>query len=164
MRREREGLTIVEALIAIVVLGVGIVSLVQLQATALRSTALAEQIRTVTQVAEAELEWRRHTALDSVDCVSFRPEWISDCSVATSRLGTNAFLVTVYVAGREAEVELSTFRTGQLYVGGLVSDMELIADEEGDVGDADGGHEDDPGVDAPCLNPNPAGICPGGPG
>lgn len=55
MRSRRNGLTLVEVLIALVVLGVGVAAAAQMQAASLRFSRQAEQIKTATQIAEAEV-------------------------------------------------------------------------------------------------------------
>ena len=168
-KHRRYGLSLVEVLIALAVLGIGIVSLVQLQGSALRFTASAEQIRTVTQVAESELEWRRRTTVASPTCVTFRPDWIETCTVTRTPIGTNAFEIAVNVVGRQASVQLSSFQTGQTYVGGIVSQVNIPIEptEPGDPSDptdpTDPSDPEDPlpPPPAPCVNPQGREIpCP----
>ena len=157
MRKPSEGLTLIEVLVALAVLGIGIVSLVQLQGTALQYTANAEGIRTVTQVAESELEWRRRTSERSTTCVTFRPSWIDECTVTLTELGTNAFEVTVNVSGRQSSAQLVSFQTGQSYVGGILTEFATLPDEDED-GPSDPTDPTDPTdpvepPPAPCVNP-----------
>ncbi len=73
----------VEVLVAVVVLAVGIIALVQLQAASLRHTAQAESINRVTRLVRGELEWQRQTALEpaSLDCSSLVPGDFVGCEV-----------------------------------------------------------------------------------
>src|SRR5690554_1261671 len=61
--RRLQGLTLVEVLIALTILGVGLVAAAQLQAASLRFTSQAELMKTSTQLAAGEVEWRRQTEL-----------------------------------------------------------------------------------------------------
>ena len=174
-KHRRYGLSLVEVLIALAVLGIGIVSLVQLQGNALRFTASAEQIRTVTQVAESELEWRRRTTVADPNCVTFRPDWIETCTVTRTPIGTNAFEIAVSVVGRQASVQLSSFQTGQTYVGGIVNQVSIPippsepsepsdpTDPADPVDPTDPTEPEDPlpPPPAPCVNPQGREIpCP----
>ncbi len=77
------GTTLVEVLIAVMVLAIGIFALVQLQATSLRHTAQAESINRVTRLVRGELEWQRQTALEpaSLACSSLIPGDFTSCTV-----------------------------------------------------------------------------------
>ncbi len=57
----RRGVSMIEVLVALVVLVVGIFSAVQLQAIALRNTSIADAINRTTRVVRSELEWQRFT-------------------------------------------------------------------------------------------------------
>ena len=64
MTNRRSGLSLIEVLIAMVVLLVGVFAAVQLQAISLRNTSLADAINRVTRVVRSEIEWQRYTSLD----------------------------------------------------------------------------------------------------
>lgn len=85
MRRSRsDGLTLVEVLIAIVILTVGIFALAQLQAASLRATATAEAINSTTRFVRGELERQRQSAVAPVfgeTCSADLPEGITSCVV-----------------------------------------------------------------------------------
>lgn len=57
------GLTLIEVLIAIVVLAVGVLAAAAMQTTALRASNDARAIQGVTKIAEAEIEFRRQIDL-----------------------------------------------------------------------------------------------------
>lgn len=77
------GITLVEVLIAIVVLAVGIATLVQLQANSLRHTTLAQALNETTRLVRGELEWQRQTALapGDIECSYLIPDGFSSCTV-----------------------------------------------------------------------------------
>lgn len=180
MRSRRNGLTLVEVLIALVVLGVGVAAAAQMQAASLRFSRQAEQIKTATQIAEAEVEWRRQTELelgDDLDCASYRPDGY-DCVVDVepcNAVGTEltltcayglvspvAYRITVDVAPPNGNAfSLSTITTGT-YVTGVVGTGETAepptppAEPEPDP--------TDPPVEPPakpCVkwHPNKEGVC-----
>ncbi|MDZ7707498.1 MAG: prepilin-type N-terminal cleavage/methylation domain-containing protein [Trueperaceae bacterium] len=76
-RRARSGaFTLIEVLIALVVLGVGVMAAVQLQATSLRASSQAEGIQDATLVADAELDFRLQMSLSpvtSANCLAPSP-------------------------------------------------------------------------------------------
>lgn len=78
-----KGITLVEVLVAVVILIVGIATLVQFQGTSLRNTALAEAINETTRLVRGELEWQRQTALvpGDIECSYLIPEGFDSCSV-----------------------------------------------------------------------------------
>lgn len=81
--RGASGITLVEVLIAIVILAVGIFALAQLQAISLRATAQAESLNRVTRLVRGELEWQRQTALEptSATCSALVPDDFDSCTV-----------------------------------------------------------------------------------
>lgn len=132
------GLTIIEVLIALVILGVGVAAAAQMQAASLRFSKQAEQIKTATQVAEAEVEWRRQTELEvgeALDCASYRPDGytcvveVEPCNAVGTELELTcasglvspvAYRITVGVTPPQgSEFVLSTITTGT-YVTGVV--------------------------------------------
>lgn len=140
------GLTIVEVLVALVILGVGVMAAAQLQATSLRFTSQAELIKTSTQVAKSEVEWRRQTELttgSSLTCASSVPEGytcevdIVPCnavgsppSLTCAPLLVNpvAYKITVEVGGDRIEpFILSTVTTGA-YVTGVIGTGEIATE------------------------------------
>ena len=151
----RSGLSLVEVLIALAVLAIGIVALANLQASSLQFTSRAEELRTVTQIAEAELEWRRQTRIrpERTDCESIIPPGY-DCSVEIVPIGALGNDITVTVTSRNADITLSAFTTGQRYISGQVPDIVGIIDD-GTGGDTGGGTGGDTGGDPgePALPP-----------
>lgn len=135
----RSGLSLVEVLIALAVLAIGIVALANLQASSLRFTSTAEELRTVTQIAEAELEWRRQTEIQplSTDCESTVPNGF-ECTVAIVPVGALGNDISVTVTSRNADITLSAFTTGQRYISGQMPDIVGIIDD-GTGGDTGGG-------------------------
>ncbi len=139
MRHSRiGGLTLIEVLIALVVLGVGVAAAAQMQAASLRFSRQAEHIKTATQVAEAEVEWRRQTELEvgeSLDCASFIPDGYScvvqvdpcnavgeqlELTCATGLVSPVAYKIIVGVTPPNgSQFVLSTVTTGT-YVTGVV--------------------------------------------
>ena len=135
------GLTLVEVLVAIVVLAVGVLALAQLQAASLRNTALADAINQTTRLVRGELEWQRQTAVspDVTDCevaLGGLPAGFSDCSVeilpcalafteggggqlvCAEDAAPSTYRVTVTAIGpRGQELTLQTLYTG-LFVSG----------------------------------------------
>src|SRR6056297_572575 len=77
------GLTLIEVLIALVVLAIGIFALVQLQALSLRSTADAQAMNRTTRLVRNELEFQRQTALapGATTCSSTIPDDFEQCAV-----------------------------------------------------------------------------------
>lgn len=78
------GLTLVEVLVAIVILTVGIFALAQLQASSLRATATADAINTTTRFVRGELERQRQSAVAPVygeTCSTDLPDGITSCLV-----------------------------------------------------------------------------------
>lgn len=61
--RSETGLTLIEVLIAIVILAVGVLAAATMQTTALRASNDARAIQGVTKTAEAEIEFRRQIDL-----------------------------------------------------------------------------------------------------
>lgn len=152
---DRNGLSLVEVLIALVILAVGIIALANLQASSLQSTSLAEELRTVTQVVEAELEWRRQTRINvaSTDCESLFPTWV-ECEVQVVPVGALGNDITVTVTSRNADISLSAFTTGQRYISGRVPDEVGFT---GDNGAGNGGNGDDNGDDDDTGTPTTPG-------
>lgn len=73
--RSDTGLTLIEVLVAIVILAVGVLAAATMQTTALRASNDAKAIQGVTKLAEGELELRRSISLstfpgNSTDCQS----------------------------------------------------------------------------------------------
>lgn len=121
------GLTVVEVLVAVVILGVAIVGLVQLQGASLGYTRQAEHMRTVTQIAEAELQWIRQTEIhpERTSCETYVPSGYA-CGVETNILGFMGYDVTVnaWSPGADADndepdISLRAFTTGQRYITGI---------------------------------------------
>lgn len=132
------GLTLLEVLIAIMVLAIGIFALAQLQAVSLRNTATAEAINRTTRLVRGELEWQRQTALepDEIECSALVPEDFGDCRVlvepcdliflatggAAFECGEDvppsSYRVSVSASGpRGQELELRTIWTGTFIAG-----------------------------------------------
>lgn len=139
--RVQHGLTVVEVLIALVVLAIGVIAAAQLQASSLLFSSQAEAIKQVTRVAEAELQWRRQTALDlgDTDCQSFVPPEFSECRVeilpcvmpagsstftcSSRAISPVAYQITVQVTGRHQQsFSLRSIHTG-IYVAGATGEL-----------------------------------------
>lgn len=133
-----EGLTLVEVLVAVMVLTIGIIALVQLQAASLRNTATAEAINRTTRLVRGELEWQRQTALepDELECSALVPEDFEGCVVVVepcalvflesgggdfvcgAGVSPSSYRVTVTAEGpRGQELELRTIWTGVFIAG-----------------------------------------------
>jgi len=179
-KRRTIGISVVEVLIALAILGIGVAAAAQMQATSLRYSRQAEQIKTATQVAEGEVEWRRQTELDvgtGLDCASYIPDGYS-CAVTIEpchAVGTaleitcSAGLVSPVAYRIAVEVgtpsgttfELATISTGT-YVTGVIGSGEVVdlpptgtdppVDDPTDPGD----EGPDP---RPCIRYNPQGKC-----
>ena len=169
MKRDSDtGLTIIEVLIALVIFAVGVMALAQLQTSSLRFSSQAEQLRTATQIAEGEIEWRRQTAITvgANPCDSYTPEGFT-CSVtiipcnasgdgltcAAGLVAPVAYEITVAVTGpRIEEFSLRTVTTGT-FVSGVLADGSVDPIPPGDEPDpGDGGDEPDP---PPIEDPEP---------
>ncbi len=134
--RSATGLTLIEVVVAIAVLVVGIFAAVQFQVSSLRATSLSEITQQLSRIGQAEVEWRRQTAIDlgTHDCQTFRPAEYPSCTVTmtpcvmldgqygftcnASVLSPIAYRVQVNVVGpREQQFDLESFYTG-IYVAG----------------------------------------------
>lgn len=157
MKRQRsvregrvEGFGLLEVLIALAVLGIGILAYTQLQARAVLFTSQAEGLRTLTRVAEAEIAWQQLNAVGTYasftfdddaanpylyPCDSDLPGNVScsfevfPCGVnaagafSCSRSTTNAqaYEIVVYAEdNRDNELTLRSISTGQ-YIAGITS-------------------------------------------
>lgn len=179
--RGSSGLTVVEVLIALVVLAVGVMGAAQLQATSLRFTSQADLLKTSTQVAEAEVEWRRQTDLTmglGMGCESHVPDGygcevdIVPCNAVGASLSFTcapglvnpvAYRISVTVDGARLDpFTLSTITTGT-YVTGVVGTGEVApwptdptdpTDPPTDPGDPE------PSDPRPCIKWHPnKGTC-----
>lgn len=138
MRSHPHGLTLVEVLIALVILLVGIFALAQLQASSLRSSALARSINETTRFARGELDRQRQTAITLTDvngqnCMNpeLLPEGIASCTltivpchlagaslVCGPGVNPSAFRISVDVVGpMSQELTLSGLWTGKYIAG-----------------------------------------------
>lgn len=173
MTRLRDrGLTVVEVLVSLVILALGVAGAVQLQAMSLRFSNQAEHLKTATQVAEAEVEWRRQTEVvtgSSMSCATVVPTGyscqvdvvpcnaIAGSSTLTCEIGLvspTAYRIDV-TAGSDLipPFTLSTVTTG-VYVTGVLGDGDVVAPppptggETGGGGDTGGGGAEEP---KPCI-------------
>ena len=148
----RLGLSLIEVLIALAVLAIGVFALASLQASSLQYSSRAEELRIVTQIAEAELEWRRQTRIQPArtDCESIIPAGFQ-CSVEIVPIGALGNDIAVTVRSRSAEITLSAFTTGQRYISGQVPDIVGILDDETD--DEETGETPPPAPPPPALPP-----------
>lgn len=117
------GLTLIEVLIAIVVLAVGVLAAAAMQTTALRASSDAKAIQDVTEFAEREIELLRQSepSPGTKDC-SKSPYTctavVRACQLSSSNLtcagtGTDAHQITVTVTGpREKTITLKTVKAG----------------------------------------------------
>ncbi len=139
--RAQHGFTMVEVLIALVVLAIGVIAAVQLQASSLMFSSQAEATKQVTRVVEAELQWRRQTelTLGQTQCQSFVPPGFTRCEVeilpCAMPAGSNVFTcsnrvispiayqITVWVTGpRQQSFELRSIHTG-IFVAGATGEL-----------------------------------------
>jgi len=157
MTPRNAGLTLVEVLVALMVLAIGVAAAAQLQAASLRYSSQAEQLKIATQVAEAEVEWRRQTEVmtgTGLDCATIVPDGFScevDVVPCNAVAGTSAltcslglvspiaYKVAVKAAGPRTEpFVLSTVTTG-MYVTGLLGDGSVVAPPADTGGETGGG-------------------------
>jgi type IV pilus modification protein PilV len=82
--KQNKGLTLIEVMIAIMVIAVGVIAAAGLQATALKNTAKAQAINEVTKIAENELAYQRSFDPDDLNCQTSIP---SGYSCTTSLTG-----------------------------------------------------------------------------
>lgn len=80
--RSEKGLTLVEVLVALVVLAVGISAVVGLQATGLRSSRTAQELQAINAAARSELDvWKASTIIDPAPVTRTCTMHESGCSV-----------------------------------------------------------------------------------
>ncbi|MDR9391681.1 MAG: hypothetical protein RI554_06590 [Trueperaceae bacterium] len=81
--RRTGGLSLLEVLLAIAVIGIGVLTLTRVHTGALQASLQAERIAETTRLVRNELEWQRHAALQptSTDCLTDLPDVVSDCRV-----------------------------------------------------------------------------------
>lgn len=136
--RNTGGLTLIEVLVAFVILVVGIFALVQLQGTSLRSTALAKAINETTRFVRGELDRQKQTVITLTesagqDCMDVKelPDGIAACTltvepchlsgsslVCGSAVIPSAFRISVHAVGpMEQELTLSALWTGKYIAG-----------------------------------------------
>lgn len=129
--RQHEGLTLVEVMIAMVILAVGVLAVFMLQATSLRGTRTAVVSQTLTNMAQSELqlqrEFSRHVSatVTGETCRSIADDEenftcevrVYPCSLSGGALqcrtgsvtDADARQITVIITGRDgASVEVST--------------------------------------------------------
>lgn len=122
--QDKVGLTLVEVLVALVVLAVGFLAVVGLQATGLRSTRTAQELQTINSTARSELDvWKASTMISpspiSRTCTMFPTDCtvtILPCQVMSGNLVCSnqpvtefaAHLVTVKVNQGERQIALNT--------------------------------------------------------
>lgn len=176
------GMTVVEILIALVVLAVGVMAAAQLQTSSLRYSRQAEQLKTGTQIAEAEVEWRRQAAVTvgaDQPCVSYLPDGytcsatVVPCNAVGAAMTLTceqdlvspvAYKIAVTVAGTSTPAfTLSTLTTG-VFVSGVLG----TGDTEAGTGTSEPPSEPteptDPGDSEPDPRPcvkyaGKSGIC-----
>lgn len=137
----RRGLTILEVLVAIVILAVGILALAGVQTSALRTNRQAQTINQLTRLAASEMELRRQTvaAPGTSTCLTTVPDTFvqSDCEVEVVPCGIifasgasqfvcdgsatfATYRLTVTAEGQGESVVLRSLYSG-FYVSGSVS-------------------------------------------
>lgn len=88
-----DGLTLVEVLISLVILGIGIAAAASLQAGSIRHSVVARELTQATRLAQNEVAWQRETlvAIDQTECKTNRdpesgnlilPSGFTSCSVS----------------------------------------------------------------------------------
>lgn len=134
------GISLLEILIAVAILGVGILALFILQARSLQYGAKAEQLTSVLEIARAEMEWRVKTSIPSVTAgapCNTRPGdsgctvTIVGCNVVSGSFTCGvllespiAYQVTVAATGfRGDTATLTTVSTGYDYIAGSPGDL-----------------------------------------
>jgi len=119
--KSTSGLTLIEVMIAIVVLAVGVLAAASMQTTALRSSNDARAIQAVTEFAERKIELLRQSEPTSgtTDCSEspytctavVRACQLSGSTLICTGSGTDAYQITVTVTGlREKTVTLKTVK------------------------------------------------------
>lgn len=146
--RRTAGLTLVEVIVALAVLGVGIAAMAALQSGALSNTVVAREITQATRLAQNEVAWQRETAIEigSTECKTNRdpvtgvqqlPAGFTSCAVVIepcvlesnaivcdAAITPAAYRVTVTLEGNGARsFEHSVFYTG-VYVSGSAGEAE----------------------------------------
>jgi Tfp pilus assembly protein PilV len=172
--RSRAGISIVEILITVVLLGVGALAALGLQVSALRASGTAESLQTLTRVAESELQFRRGierggaTLADAGTCRVFVPDSMTCAVVVTPCALASGALTCSGVAAADAtahrvQVTTTATRGGDIVLTGLVATQAASAAGStgggggaGDGGNGGGGGTAEP---APAPEPEPA---PGG--
>ena len=158
-RLKGRGLTVVEVLIALAILGAAIVGLVQLQGASIGYTKRAEHPRTVTQIAEAEIEWLRQTEVNPlrVQCQTYVPPGYT-CAVETSILGFMGYdlTVNVWAPGNDQDsgapdISLRAFTTGQRYITGIEPTDGFEVDPPSSEEPSDPTEEPEPTEPPPCT-------------
>jgi prepilin-type N-terminal cleavage/methylation domain-containing protein len=121
--KQQKGLTLIEVMIAMMVIAVGVIAAAGLQATALKNTAKAQAVNEITKIAENELSVQRQLDLGDTTCQTQVSSGYT-CSVAmvpcniqsgamicssTVSSGIRAYQVSVSVAdSRQNSISLST--------------------------------------------------------
>jgi prepilin-type N-terminal cleavage/methylation domain-containing protein len=131
---KRHGFGLVEVIVGLAILSIGILAAAMLQVSSLRFSSQAEQIKTVTHIAERELEWRRQRdipeLLDNAPCATEDSETctvtITGCKIvdglftcASDLTSPVAYQILVsYTGPRGDAVTLRTVTTGTFVSGG----------------------------------------------
>lgn len=157
------GFSLVEVLVAMVVLAIGVLGVAQLQASSLRASAKGEAIQDVTGIARAELEARLQmglSPLSSQNCGTRVPDNY-DCRVKVDRCaivggsltcagvesGGVGYEITVTATGPRGDVvSLSSFAGAVVSAAGdTVEDGEADNGEEDENGDGENGDDESSG-------------------
>jgi type IV pilus assembly protein PilV len=136
MKMKKQGLTLIEVMVAMLVISVGVIAAAGLQTTALKNTSKAQAVNEVTKIAENEISLQRH--LDSVDntCETQPPSGftcsviIVPCSIQTGTVtcsssvvsNVKAYKISVSVAdNKQNTISLSTIVASKEFAGQIAT-------------------------------------------
>jgi type IV pilus modification protein PilV len=98
------GLSLVEVLVAILLLAIGVIAAAGLQGTALSASNKASRIQTVTKVAESELDYRRQVDFTMIDLTETTTEV---CGTGAEHCTVTIKACDVVVAANSASFDCS---------------------------------------------------------
>jgi Tfp pilus assembly protein PilV len=167
--RHRAGISIVEILIAVVMLAVGALAALGLQTSSLRASGTAESLQTLTRVAESELQFRRGidrggaALANAAQCRVLVPDGTT-CTVVVEpcALVSGAATCTGIAAADATAHEVTVTTVGaqgrEVVLTTLVATVASAATNGGggDDGNADDPPADDPPADDPPADDPPA--------
>jgi type IV pilus modification protein PilV len=133
--KQQRGLTLIEVMVAMILISIGVIAAAALQGTALKNTSKAQAVNEVTELAENELEWQRQSDASASTCESDIPSGytctltIVPCTIqsgaivcSASTTSPKAYQMTVTVTGsQQSSVTLTTIVADKLYAGRIAS-------------------------------------------